>query len=121
MKRLALLMVALGVMSGLSLWAQDVAGDWQGTVKTDHDLRIILRITGATGSLKAVAYSIDQGPQPMNTSDVTLKGLYLSFAVPSIGGSYGGELSGDGKTISGSWTQGKPFPLVFVRATKETA
>ncbi len=39
-----------------------------------------------------------------------------------IGGTFEGKLSEDGKTITGTWTQGtQPLPLTLVRATPETA
>ena len=37
-----------------------------------------------------------------------------------IGGSYEGKLSGDGNSITGTWTQGAPLPLNLTRATPET-
>ena len=40
---------------------------------------------------------------------------------PIIGGTYEGKLSADGKTITGTWTQGpNPLPLTLTRATPET-
>jgi uncharacterized protein (TIGR03435 family) len=84
--------------------------------------RLVLRIAKeADGSWSAVNYSIDQGPVPMHTSSVSLKGTTFRFAIPSLGGSYEGQVSTDGNTIAGAWTQGSALPLNFVRATKETA
>lgn len=101
--------------------AQDITGDWQGTLHAGKDLRIVMKITKDDGMLKAVAYSIDQGSQAMNAAEVALQGTDFKFSVPSVGGSYTGKLSTDGNTISGTWTQGQPLALVLVRAGKETA
>lgn len=101
--------------------SDDIAGDWQGTLKAGKDLRIVFKITKDDGRLKVVGYSIDQGPQPMNAANVVQQGSDLRFEVPGVGGSYQGKLSSDGSTITGTWTQGQPLPLVLVRATKETA
>ena len=38
-----------------------------------------------------------------------------------IGGRFEGKLSGDGNSIDGTWTQGRPIPLKLQRATPETA
>ena len=57
----------------------------------------------------------------MKTSAVTPRGTTFRYSIPALNGSYEGELSADGKSIVGTWTQGAPLPLLFVRATKETA
>jgi uncharacterized protein (TIGR03435 family) len=136
MKRLLLCAAWAAVLMGGALRAQDVAGSWQGTLHAAKDLRVVVKISkdGAGGSagLKAVVYSVDQGGQPMDASSITVDGTNsggtnpggatVKFAVASIGGSYAGTLSADGKTITGEWAQGGgPLPLVLVRATAETA
>jgi hypothetical protein len=107
----------------------DIAGDWQGTLEfpgsggqAGAKFRLVLRIAkAADGSWSALNYSIDQGPEPMHTSAVSLQGNTFRFSIASLGGSYAGQVSADGHTITGAWTQGAVLPLVFVRATKETA
>jgi uncharacterized protein (TIGR03435 family) len=123
MKKLALLMVVLGAMSGMSLRAQDVAGQWQGTLHAgSNDLRIILKIAKDDGKLAVTMYSIDQGGQPFKATGVGMDGSTLRLRIDVIGGKFEGKLSGDGKTIAGTWTQGpSPLPLVLVKSTKETA
>jgi uncharacterized protein (TIGR03435 family) len=123
MKKLMVWILAVAAMVGGSLRAQeqDVTGNWQGTLHAGKDLRIVLKITKDDGKLKAMAYSIDQGAGSMSASSVTLQAMDFKFTVPSVDGTYEGKLSADGNTISGTWTQGQPLPLVLVRATKETA
>ena len=97
---------------------------WQGTLHLpQRDLRIVMKITpGDGGSLKAVMYSIDQGGQGIPTSSISFQGGELKFAIQMIDGTYDGKMSSDGKSISGTWTQGpNPLPLVLERATPETA
>jgi uncharacterized protein (TIGR03435 family) len=66
-------------------------------------------------------YSIDQGAQPM-TGGVTQEGSAVKIAVPAIGGTYEGKLSGDGVLLNGTWTQGpSPLALNLTRATVDTA
>ncbi len=122
MKKLVLSFVALIAFAGGVLRAQDITGNWQGTLKVGKDLRIILQFSKDDGHLKAVMYSIDQTPQPFKASSASLDGTTVKFAVNLIGGTYEGKLSADGKTIDGTWTQGgTPLPFVLTRATKETA
>ena len=124
MKRIWWSIVAVAMLSGGVLQAQDMAGNWQGTLEAPNGpLRIVLKVSKAEGGgWSAVNYSIDQGGRPINTSSVTLQGGVFHFLVPAINGSYEGKLSVDGSSIVGNWTQGpNPLPLTFVRATKETA
>jgi uncharacterized protein (TIGR03435 family) len=125
MKRTMMWVVALAMFLGGALHAQDrdIAGDWQGTLKAGRDLRIVLRIyKGENGGLSAKMYSIDHGSQSMNASGVTLQGTNFKYSVPSVGGSYEGKLTADGKMITGTWTQGsQPLALTLVRATPDTA
>jgi uncharacterized protein (TIGR03435 family) len=121
MKKLMMLVAAVGMMFGMSAGAQDLTGDWQGTLHAEKDLRIVIKITKDDGKLKVVGYSIDQGSGAMNATGATLDGTDFKFAVPGVGGTYSGKLSADGNTINGTWTQGQPLALVLVRATKETA
>jgi uncharacterized protein (TIGR03435 family) len=100
---------------------QDIAGTWQGTLHAGRDLRTVVKITKADdGSYKAVFYSIDQGGDGLPVKTTTFEGSTLKMALPMIGGSYEGRLSGDGNSITGAWTQGPPLPLNLTRATPET-
>jgi uncharacterized protein (TIGR03435 family) len=122
MKKLLLWMIAFAALPGSSLLAQDVTGDWQGTLQAGQALRTVIKITKADpGGLKAVMYSIDQGGQ-IPVSSLTFQGSTLKMSVAMIEGSYAGTLSADRNSITGTWTQGgKPLPLNLERATKETA
>jgi len=107
----------------------DIDGDWQGTLefpasgnRPSAKYRLVLRVAkAADGEWTALNYSIDQGSAPMHTTSVTLRGSTFRFSIPSLNGSYDGQLSADGSSITGIWTQGAALPLNFVRATKETA
>jgi len=106
----------------LALPAQEIAGNWQGTLDAGARLRVILQIEkSADGTLKGTAYSIDQSPNPIPATTVSFAANKLTFAADSIHASYEGTLSPDGNTITGVMTQGMPNPLTFARATKETA
>jgi uncharacterized protein (TIGR03435 family) len=122
MKKSMLWIVAFALLAGGALRAQDLAGNWQGTLKADKDLRIILVIAKEDGKLQAKLYSIDQTAQPFRVSSISQEGLTLKFAIDLNGTTYEGKLNADNSTITGTWTQAvTALPLDFSRATKETA
>jgi non-heme chloroperoxidase len=103
--------------------AQELAGDWQGTLQNDVPLRVVLKISKAdAGTLNAKAYLIDEDPQAIPIDSIARDGSGVKFAIAQFQGSYEGKLSTDGNTITGMWTQnGGSKALNFVRATTETA
>jgi uncharacterized protein (TIGR03435 family) len=123
MKRLMLYFTACFVLLCTALHAQDITGQWQGTLKLQQDVRVILVIAKDNGALKGTVYKIfDQGAQPFKASSISLDGSTFKFADDLFGITYEGKLSADGSTITGTWTQGStPYPLVLVRATKTDA
>jgi len=118
MKKLAMMMVFLSSMA-LVANAQDVVGDWQGTLKAGGaELRLALHITkGDGGELKATMDSVDQGANGIPASAITLKGSQLNFTVEAWHGTYEGKVNAAGTEIDGTWSQGQPLPLLFERAT----
>jgi len=115
-------LVALAALAGGTLHAQDLTGNWQGTLKAGKDLRLILAISKDGGRLQAKFYSIDQTPEPFKVSSISQDGSTVKFAIDLIGATYEGKLSADSNAIAGTWTQGAtPLPLNLARATKETA
>ena len=115
-------MAAILLFSAGILQAQEIIGNWQGTLNTNQKWRVILQIEkGADGALKGTAYSIDQSPNALPFTTLSFADNTLKFTVDAVHASYEGTLSADGKTITGTLTQGKTDPLIFERATKETA
>jgi non-heme chloroperoxidase len=122
MRNKLLSIAALAAICASTLAAQDISGDWQGTLKTGAaGLRVIVSIAKEEGGWKATLYSIDQGPDGIPITSVTLDGSNLKMTAPAVRGSYEGKLSADGNSIEGTWTQGAPLPLSLNRATKDTA
>lgn len=120
--RMTLWIGALAMMG--ALYAQDISGDWQGTLKAGpRELRLVVKIEkGANGGWNALLLSIDQIPDrgagiPANS--VTLQGSNLKFTINAARATYEGQISADGASIKGTWTQGQPLPLEFQRATPE--
>lgn len=103
--------------------AQTVVGDWQGTLKAGAvGLRLALHVaSGDDGRLKATLDSIDQGANGIPITSISVKDSTLTFAAASLGGSYEGKVNADATSIDGTWSQGQPLPLVFVRAVKPSS
>jgi uncharacterized protein (TIGR03435 family) len=96
-------------------------GTWQGTLHAGQNLRIVAKFSSDGGALKATMYSIDQGGRAIPASSVNLAGSVVKFKIQMLDGSYEGKLSGDGKSIAGTWTQGgNPLALVLERTTPAT-
>ncbi|MFZ0961275.1 MAG: alpha/beta fold hydrolase [Terriglobia bacterium] len=118
MKLLAMMLVFVS-SAVLVANAQDLAGDWQGTLKAGGaELRLVLHITkGDGGELKATMDSVDQEVNGIPVSAITVKDSQLKFAVDAVGGAYEGKVNAAATQIEGTWSQGQPLPLVFKRAT----
>jgi hypothetical protein len=98
--------------------AKELEGAWEGTLDTGGaKLRLVLKLAngpdGATGTLT----SVDQGGAAIPIAAIAQEGSSLKLELPSIGGSYTGEIGKDG--ITGKWKQGMgELPLTFTRAAK---
>lgn len=123
MKTLMRWIVVVGTLSGGVAHAQNITGTWQGTLNAGKELRIVITISSAdAGGLTAMMYSIDQGRQGFSASALTLQGTTVRMTVAGLGSTFEGQLSPDGSSIAGTWTQGgRTLPLTLTRATRETA
>ncbi len=117
MKRILILTAVVAATASFAS-AQDIVGDWQGTLSANGaELRLVLHITkNADGTLKATLDSVDQGANGIPVSSISLKDSRLSLGVDAVHGTYDGTVATDGKTITGTWSQGQGLPLAFKRA-----
>ncbi len=112
----------LGSVLSVALHAQEVAGNWQGTMQTASRLRAVLRISKAEcNGLDGTLYTLGDDPHPIGLTSVTLLNRVLRFSIDSLGATYEGTLSADGSSIQGTFSQGQAISLDFDRATPETA
>ena len=104
-----------------SAHAQNILGQWQGTMESDHPRRMIMKIShDSTGKLEASVVPIDESPDHYSATKFTTTHGELDFS--AYGGSYHGKLSDDGKRITGTWTQGSSQSVLdFQRATEDTS
>jgi uncharacterized protein (TIGR03435 family) len=121
MKKLALWMMALAASQGSALQAQNISGNWQGTLQAGpQKVRIVFKIALEDDKLKATLYIVDQ-PSPPFATTITRNGSTVKMTIPGLNGIYEGKLSEDGNSIAGTLTLGAPQALNLARATGETA
>src|ERR1700733_11144562 len=103
----------LGALLGSSLYAQEIAGDWKGTISNPTlEVRVALHITKTGNGLSATLDSVDQAALGLVVSSMILNGSTLKFNVDSANGTNEGKVAPNGSSIDGIWTQqGRPFPL----------
>src|SRR3954471_20742662 len=126
MRMKSLRVVALLVVCSRAVFAQDLAGDWQGALDMGtQQLRLIVHIEKAgSGAWTATLASIDQSPDRgarVAADSVNVEGTSFKMAIAAIRGSFDGTITADGNSIAGTWTQGAPLPLTLARATPATA
>ena len=102
------------------LHAQDITGDWHGTLKSSGpEFRIVIHISKAdNGALQGTFDSVDQGAKGVPLTSVTLDGATFKFTIDVAKVTYEGKVSGD--TISGTWSQAQSLPLEFERGPFKT-
>lgn len=88
-----------------------VSGDYTGQLGPLHLVVHVVR--DSAGKLSGSLDSPDQGAHGIPCEAFTLDGVNFSFKSAAVGGSYHGTVSADGKTITGTWNQGRDMPLVL--------
>src|SRR4051794_9631160 len=120
MRTRTLWIATLVALCSRAVFAQDLAGDWQGALSAGtQQLRLIVHIDKAAGGAwTATMASIDQSPDrgARTAADaVTVAGTSFKMTVAAIRGSFDGTIAADGNSIAGTWTQGVPLPLTLAR------
>jgi pimeloyl-ACP methyl ester carboxylesterase len=99
-------------------------GTWDGAldVGPTGKLRLIITLSTTSGGTLGNLRSIDQGPGLIALSAISRDGAKVKVEVSSIGAVFEGDLSADGMTLSGQWTQaGRPLPLSLTRRASGAA
>jgi hypothetical protein len=97
---------------------RNLEGTWEGTLQASRGpMRLVLTMTNeANGRATGRVVSVDEGGLLLPVV-ITQNGSKVSYAMTVLTGSWAGELSGDGKELSGTYTQGETsLPLTFHRA-----
>ena len=94
---------------------KELEGSWEGTLDAGaQKLRLLLKLANGAGGGPATGtlVSIDQGNVEIPAAAIVQDGPRLKVLVPSIAGTYAGELK-DG-LLAGTWTQGPgTYPLTL--------
>lgn len=100
-----------------------ISGIWAGSLAVGGGiaLRLVAKIgMGPDGKLSSTLDSLDQGAMGIPVQTTTFQDDRLDLVVAAVQGEYKATLSGDGKTLTGTWTQGgMSFPLVMTKTEKE--
>ena len=113
--RLLPLLPAVLLMTTAVAQSPAPGGDYLGMLGALH-VRLHLR-TGSDGVLTGTLDSPDQGAVGLPCSDFHLQGNELSFAVPTVHGTWRGTIENGAANLTGTWTQSRPSPLTFSRDT----
>lgn len=88
-------------------------GDFEGQL---GPLKILLHLAKSPqGQLTGTLDSPNQGAHGIPVADIRVEGATLALRVPAVNGSWTGTISSDATTLTGTWSQGTPAPLVFKR------
>ena len=124
LNRKTLWVYVLAIFFAASLHAQDITGNWQGTITSPQGkpFRMVMQVThDDSGALKARIYSIDQSPEGDWADSITVQDSTVKFVIGMIQLSFEGKLSADRNSITGTWTQGSRTPFYFQKSSKATA
>ena len=116
MKRLLMLVGLFGCLA-ISASAQDISGDWRGTLKAGGaELHLVLHISkDADGSLKGTLDSVDQNSFGIPVTSIQIANRNVTVVLDTIVSRFEGTLSADARKLEGSWKQsGQSLPVTFV-------
>jgi CubicO group peptidase (beta-lactamase class C family) len=91
-----------------------VVGDYAGVLGGVLHVKLHIKIDAA-GAITGTLDSTDQGALGIPCTDFKLDGQALTFSVPAVHGTWKGTVTADG--LPGTWDQGAPQSLNFVRDT----
>jgi hypothetical protein len=84
--------------------AQDISGDWHGSVEVTNDAPLRLALHIANRNTTSVD-SADEGVTALPVDSIEVNGTTLRFEIKSIAGVYEGKIAPDGSRITGAWSQ----------------
>ena len=121
MVRVGVVVLVLAGMANAQA-ARTLAGTWQGTLPVGKGERLVVKIAKEGAGWSGVLYDLDSHTpsEGRNTTQMSLAGAEVRFAIAPLDASYEGKLSEDGASITGTWTQGaQARPLNLARATDD--
>jgi hypothetical protein len=100
--------------------AEGLPGTWEGAlVAGPNKLRVVLEVNQtADGVYLGTLVSLDQGGVRISLDKIEVSEDKVRLEARAVGGSFEGVLNEDRTRLKGTWTQGQPLPLEFVRTAK---
>jgi CubicO group peptidase (beta-lactamase class C family) len=102
----------LTAMPAFAQTSSGFEGEWNGVLSIAPSTTLRLHLVISAGP-QATLYSVDQGNAQIAAANVQINGATISMTFPAVNASYTGTLA-NGR-ISGTFTQGRAFPLEFVQ------
>lgn len=118
MRKITMWIVGCAMLLGPMLHAQDISGNWQGTLQAAKGQRIVLKVAKNGAAWSGVVYNLDadMAYRGHPTTQMSLQGAVLRFAIAPIEVVYDARLSDDRGSLAGTWTQGdKAYALELKR------
>lgn len=111
------LFILLMVLVSMQLGAQDVKGDWYGTLKVQAmELRVVFHIVANGDELSSTMDSPDQGATGIPMDATTYKDGTLRISAAMLGAEYVAHFNEDGSVLKGTFSQaGMELPLELSR------
>jgi pimeloyl-ACP methyl ester carboxylesterase len=108
---------AIILLMGISSFAQDMSGKWNGVLKVQTvSLRIAFNIKDIDGKYSTTMDSPDQGASGLPVEKTYIFGNVISLKMPNMGAEYFGVYNKDTNEIEGTFKQmGNSFKLILSR------
>ena len=106
------LLISLLLGSALTVFGQDITGEWNGVLKVPGmQMRLVFHITKTSADYSATMDSPDQGAKDIPMSKATFENQVLTIEMDAAKINYTGTLDKNG-TVTGTFIQaGQSFPL----------
>ncbi len=94
-----------------------IDGDWTGALSAGGaTLHLAFHFHAMPdGTIAGTLDSLDQNAMGIPCANVKVDARKVTLEVPAVHGFYTGALSGDGKSLAGTWSQGTPLELDLTR------
>jgi uncharacterized protein (TIGR03435 family) len=101
--------------------AQDLVGNWQGTLQMGNGIRVVLKLSQPEKeSWKGVIYNADSPGPPFTVSDLKVQPPAISFAIKPLDAVFSGTVTSDGTSMTGNLARsGEAHPLNLTHVSEE--
>jgi len=116
-------MALIALVTGVA-GAQDLVGNWQGTLQNGgnggNGIRAVIKVTKDQGKYKGMAYFVDGPGASFSLATLSMEGKSVQFTIKVPEVSYSGTLAPDGSAITGKATlNGQESELDLQRVNEE--